>query len=247
MAAKEIRGIKVLHAPINKGEKPDLIFNIMPFEKLEVQEGVPSCYWEIDCHLIQGRKTEYYEKVDKVYIAQSPFLGLYPKEKSFYLPLACDPERHKRISGVSQQYDIGFLGNDTYPERRTLLEQLQCNFNVLRDTAEPGIPYSTKLSGCKIIFNRSLSQDVNMRFFEAISIGRLLLTDYLPAQDDFAVIGEHYDTYKDFEDLKNKVKKYLKEDKLREKIATDGADHMHKNHTYKHRLLSVLEDFGFKQ
>jgi hypothetical protein len=245
MAAKEIKDIKVLRCDPDLQDKPDLIINVMPFDQMYVYPGIPSCYWEIDCHIIQGKKTSYYDMVDRVYIAQEPFLRLYPPGKTFYLPLGCDPDLHKRFPDEPRLYDIGFIGNSTYPERSKLLEQLATKYKVLRTNSPPGIPYSKLLSQCDLIFNRSLLFDVNMRFFEALAIGRLLLTDYLPAQDKIAEVNKHYQIFSDWHDLDSKVAYYLKNSDERERIALAGVKQVTENHTYKHRLGSILHDFGW--
>ena len=86
-----------------------------------------------------------------------------------------------------------------------------------------------------------------MRFFEAIALGRMLLTDYLPQQDQYAVVGMHYKSYKDWADLDRLVEYYLKHDDEREKIAKQGSDHIRENHTYEHRLVQILKDTIWKK
>jgi len=245
MAALKLKEIKLFHTDTIGERKPDLIINIMPFDDLVSAPGVPSCYWEIDCHLLQGCKNYYYDKVDRVYIAQKAFLDLYPKEKTSYLPLGCDPEKHCRRPSESRKWDIGFIGNDNYPLRHQLLEVLNTNFKLLWTNSPPGDPYARLLSQCDLTFNRSLDRDVNMRFFEAIASGRMLLTDYLPAQDEIAINGKHYISYSGARDLVKKVSYYLKNYDERERIALAGEKHIIENHTYKHRLLKILKDFNF--
>jgi hypothetical protein len=242
-AAKKIKGINCYRITEDYPAKPDLVINVMPFSEMFVIPGVPSCYWEIDDHMIRGHKPEYYAMVDHVYVAQSYFQELYPPKKTSYLPLACDPEKHHRIHGLKQKYDIGFLGNDTYPVRRLALEQLATKYKVLRSNSAPGLPYSTLLSQCKMTFNYSLDHDVNMRFFEAIAIGRLLLTDYLPEQDEFATVGKHYQTFQSWQELDGQVGYYLSHEEEREKIALAGSLHMMRQHTYEIRLRKILTDF----
>lgn len=239
-----MEGVEVLRVADLRTEKPDLIINIMPFDEIRYMTGVPACYWEIDNHLVRGRNTIYYDLMDKVYIPQESYKDNYPVLKTDILPLAIDPDLHKRIEGVPIQYDIGFIGNDTYPERRELLELMERKYKVLRTNTPPGIPYSTALSSCKLTFNRSMDKDVNMRFFEAIATGRLLLTDYLPQQDKYATAGIHYETYKDWAELDKKIEYFLTIDSEREQKGRDGANHIRTNHTYKHRLEKILQDFN---
>ncbi len=245
MAAKRIEGIELLHTEDIKKTKPDFILNILPFDDLVTCPGVPSAYYEIDCHMICGTKNYFYDRVDKVYIAQKPFLNHYPKDKTFYLPLAADTQSHCRNESRDLVYDIGFIGNDSYPRRRTLLEQLETKYKVLRVNSPPGRPYADLLSSCRMTFNCSMNKDMHMRFFEAQMSGRMLLSDYLPAQDEIAKNGVHYIAYRDWKDLDDSIAYYLFYDKKRECIAREGALNIARHHTYGHRLLPILKDFGW--
>ncbi len=246
MEAQKIEGIEVLHFDVKSHVKPDLILNIMPFPDLIGMPGVPAAYYEIDCHLIRGKNNELYDAMDRVYIAQKPFLELYPKGKTFYLPLGADMESHCLNEKIKPVYDIGFIGNDTYPKRRTLLEQLETKYKVLRTNSKPGRPFADLLSSCRLTFNCAMDRDINMRFFEAMACGRMLLSDYLPDQDELATNGVHYVAYKDWADLDKKVEYYLSHYKERETIAREGALNIARHHTYRHRLLKILDDFGYK-
>lgn len=221
-------------------DKIDLVLNIEPVKNVIKIPGVPSVYYEIDNHVIAGNDTRFYDPADILILAQKTNLKYYEKYNPRILPLAAHPKCHKRYSDEPIKYDIGLLGNDTYPARRSLLESLGRHFRVLRGTAKPGEPYSRLLNQCQLTFNRSMADDVNMRFFEAIGCGRMLLTDYLPEQDNFATVGKHYITYDGEEDLIRKVKHYLKNEKEREKIAKRGAAHIHEHHNYYNRLKSLL-------
>jgi spore maturation protein CgeB len=85
-----------------------------------------------------------------------------------------------------------------------------------------------------------------MRFFEAMSCGTMLLTDYLPAQKDIATDGIHYVSYKDWPDLDRKIEFYLEHENLRKAIAKCGRFIIEIKNTYEHRLRKILEDFLWK-
>jgi glycosyltransferase involved in cell wall biosynthesis len=223
----------------------DLIINVEPCEMIIAYPGRKSCFWEIDNHIHQGHDVDKYEKVDHVFVTQKAFLNLYPSSKTSWLPLAADPELHKLYPEEPLEYDVGFLGNDTYPERRRLLELIGANYKLLRSTSKPGEEYSRLLSRCKILFNRSMDNDLNMRVFEAISIGRLLLSDKVAGQDELLKDGAHYVSYADWQGLDEAIKYYLSHDKEREALASAGAAWIRAKHTYQHRLETILETMGF--
>ena len=240
MAIKSHKKHKLVKRDEAFNEKIDLVINIEPVPCMVRMSGVPSVYYEIDNHVIRGSDKHWYIDTDLIFLAQPYFKDFYKDWKTDNLPLACCPDVHKRYEDEPQEYDIGFIGNDTYPYRRMLLDILSANYKVLRTTAEPGEPYSRLLNRCKIIFNCAMDNDVNMRFFEGMACGRLLLSDYLPEQDNYAIDGVHYVAYRSVDELLEKVNYYLKNNKEREKIAKQGMEHVHKNHNYNIRLEELL-------
>jgi hypothetical protein len=223
----------------------DLIINVEPYDFIISYPGKKSCLWEIDNHIQQARKTDSYEKVDHVFVAQNFFLPLYPQEKTSWLPLAADPEKHRLYPDEPLLYDVGFLGNDTYPRRRELLDRIGKKYKLLRETSQPGEEYSRKLSRCKILFNCSMDNDLNMRVFEAISIGRLLVTDNVLGMDELLTNRIHYVGFNDWKDLDETLEYYLSHDKEREKIAQTGSNWIKASQTYDHRLEEILKVMGF--
>jgi len=245
MALRADPRIGVFRIGENRIPCADLIINVEPCEFVIAYPGRASCYWEIDNHINKGQDVDKYQKVDKVFVTQKIFLPLYPKEKTVWLPNAADPEKHRLYADEPIMYDVGFLGNDTYPRRRDLLEKIGAKYKLLRSTAKPGEEWSRKLSRCKILFNCSMADDLNMRAFESISNGRLLLTDKVHGQDELLKDGEHYVSFKDWPDLDQKISYYLKHEKEREKIAKTGAAFIRAKHTYRHRLEEILKVCGF--
>jgi len=240
MAARRSKDHTVFRNNNFDPENIDVVLNIEPVGKIIKLPNVPSVYYEIDNHVIRGVDRHFYDKVDLVLLAQNKFKDFYSDYKTDFLPLACWPNMHKRYHDEPQTFDIGFIGNDTYPWRRQLLEALEKKFRVLRTTSKPGEEFSRLLNRCKLTFNCAMHDDVNMRFFEAIASGRMLLTDYLPEQDQFATAGKHYVAYRDENELIEKVSHYLRNDAEREKIAKAGLIHIHGTHNYNKRLNEFL-------
>lgn len=219
----------------------DIYLNIEPCPYIVGRPGRKIAYWEIDNHIHQANDHEKYHKADYIFIAQKYFQFLYPKKKTWWIPLAADPEKHRLYPDEKIEFDVGFLGNDLYPHRRDLLDKIGQKYKLLRSTAKPGAEYSRMLSRCKILFNCAMDHDVNMRFWEAMSIGRMLISDRVDGQDDLVVDGVHYTSFEDWPDLDKKIEFYLTHDFEREKIAKAGADYVHAFHTYHDRIDLMLE------
>lgn len=241
MAGKFSKKHKIFRRDNYDEKKIDFVLNVEMTLSLVSLPNIPTVYYEIDNHCIYGKDRHIYDNVDLVLLAQNNFREFYKDYKIAYLPLACWPNFNKRYPQEKQIYDIGLLGNYTYPKRKLLMNMLRQNFKFLEGEAKAGEEYSRKLNQCKLTFNCAMNEDVNMRFFEAQACGRMLLTDYLPAQNEFAEEGKHYIAYKDGVDLVKKVKYYLANEGKREAIAKAGLLNMQKNHTYSHRLDQLCE------
>lgn len=245
MELRKDKRIGVFRIGENRVPCADLIINMEPCEKIITYPGRKSIFWEIDNHIHKGSCIDKYNAVDHVFIANKYYLPFYSEKKTTWLPNAAYPELHRLYEDEPVKYDVGFLGNDTYPKRRELLEKIGKKYKLLRATSEPGEEFSRKLSRCKILFNCSMDNDMNMRVFEAISTGRLLLTDKVDGQDDVLTDGKHYVSFTDWKDLDKKISYYLNNEIEREKIAKAGANYIRAKHTYAHRLEVILKTLGF--
>ncbi|MCK4649153.1 glycosyltransferase [bacterium] len=206
----------------------------------------PTAYWAIDSHLKFDKhiKKTRVQDYDFLFVAQKDYVPQY-REKGcknvYWLPLACDPEIHKRHN-LSLKYDlcfVGGLGPDS--PRREIILNLQKEFNMfvgqryLHDMARI-------YSQSKMVFDKSLKGDLNMRVFETLSCGRLLLTDRIDnGLEDLFIDKEHLVIYNDYEDLVGKARYYLEHPEERNAIARKGQEEVWKKHTYLHRARHLIE------
>ena len=221
--------------------KVDMVINFMPCERFVRRAGALTVYWEGDSHVIQGSKHELYNQADVIFHAQPTYFDRYPFSKTYVLLHAADPELHKPFPNEPKKYDVGFLGNDTYPERREFLDAIGKEFKLLRGTSEPGLPYSKKLSSCRCIFNHSYLRDINMRIFEAMSIGIPLLTDPVPHLGLVGNAGDHFFTYEDKRALFFLIRYIIDNPSVSFAMGNRAREHVIKNHTYEKRVEQMLE------
>lgn len=206
---------------------------------------IPTAYWAIDSHLKFDKhiKKVRVQDYDFLFVAQKDYIPKY-KERGgknvYWLPLACNPEIHKQHN-LSLRYDlcfVGGLGPDS--PRREIILKLQKEFNMfvgqkyLHDMARI-------YSQSKMVFNKSLKGDLNMRVFEALSCGRLLLTDRINnGLEELFTDKKHLVIYDDYKDLAEKAHYYLVHAKAREEIARCGQAEVHQHHTYSHRVDYIV-------
>ncbi|MGE0761440.1 MAG: glycosyltransferase, partial [Pirellulaceae bacterium] len=98
-------------------------------------------------------------------------------------------------------------------------------------------------SAARIVFNRSLANDVNMRVFEALCSGSLLITNDLSDNGlaDLFEDGTHLVTYGNAAELLDRVRWHLEHEQEREQIAAAGRCEVLARHTYRHRMETLLQ------
>ena len=185
--------------------------------------------------------------------------------ESKYLKLAVDSEIPKKIRKKGRIYDVAFVGGlIPYHKKGNLaLAKLASEIKVDiwgygEKTLPLGSPIRKNFHGqawgrkmyeifaqSKIVINRhiDISKDFanNLRMFEATAMGALLITDYKKNMDEFFEVGREVVTYKNPDDLVQKVKYYLVHPKETEKIAEAGQKRTLKDHTYKVRMKELDE------
>jgi hypothetical protein len=188
---------------------------------------------------------------DYVFVAHLGAVDLFREwragEPVSWLPLACDPEIHAD-QHLERIYDVGFVGQDSpraYPARTRALKLLGARYRMNdRDR-----PYYLKdmariYSQSKIGFNMSVNDILTMRFFEVVAAGAMLLTEASTrngqAQLAGLVEGQHYVTFRDSDDLLQKVDYYLSHASEREQIAAAGCRVVLSQHTYARRADQLL-------
>ncbi|MBN72499.1 MAG: family 2 glycosyl transferase, partial [Gimesia sp.] len=205
----------------------------------------PAAWWAIDTHLEYERALILAQQADWTFAAQKRGalkLASDGIENASWLPLACDPEIHGKRK-VDLRYDLAFVGNGFPGERERLLSLIQHRFpktfvgnRYLDEMAEI-------YSASKIVFNRSLLDDLNMRVFEGLCSGALMITNSLPESSGQAELFQdqkHLVNYSNDDQLWEVMEYYLHHDAERLKIAEAGRQEILRAHTYRHRMESML-------
>lgn len=200
-----------------------------------------ACYL-IDSHLTLQWHLELARRFDFVFVAQRNCLDRIREvnPRSYWLPLGCDPEIHIKAE-CDKQFDVGFVGGVSSGSRREeLLQQLNLHVPVHFERCF-WTDMARVFSQSRIVFNEAINNDLNMRFFEALSTGSLLLSDMArdSGQQELFVAGEDYALYHD-SNLAEVAKFYLDNERIRERVAARGRQLAHNAHTYEHRMDDLL-------
>ncbi|MGK7345658.1 MAG: glycosyltransferase family protein [Candidatus Nitrospinota bacterium M3_3B_026] len=208
---------------------------------------VPKAAYLIDTHIHLEKHIQTAKMFDVVFLAQRAYIPNFSEagvENVHWLPLACDPEIHGKID-VEKKHDVGFVGSLT-DERRTRLlmriaERTRTRYDrlFLEDMAR-------FFCQSRIVFNNAIKNDLNMRVFEALCSGSMLLTDDADGLRDFFTDRESLVIYDD-ENAAELAEYYIEHEKERERIAAAGRRAVLEKHTYAHRvdeMMGVMRSMG---
>lgn len=240
-------------------EYPDCYNKVDSFFKKRL--GTKKVFYSIDPYLTFNTVKGYYNKydLDHVFTSQKSYVAKFKEagvDKVSWLPFAAHQMHMNtaiRPSETKQVYDVAFVGtlfnNKFQKARYDLLVSLYKNFNVnplhLAVPEEIGLLYRT----AKIGFNKSADKELNMRTFEIMASGRMLISDpqdgmcdlFIKPDKDYVSIYETFDLYNDAADLTKKVRYYLKDESEREIIAKKAQELIAKKHLYIHRAKELLK------
>lgn len=199
----------------------------------------PTAWWGIDNHLNYRWHKEYANLFDYSFFAQKEYMQKalrYGTKNLRWLPLGCDEEIH-RDQNLERIYDIGFVGN-VNANRKKFFDSLGAKVNTFSGLflEEMGKVYSQS----KIVLNVSAREDLNMRAFESMAAGALLITQKIDAGiHDLFTENKHF-VFHNIKDAGNIVSYYLTHDEERKAIAEAGKNEVLKNNTYAKRMEQLI-------
>lgn len=177
-------------------------------------------FWTMDSHHMGKHEARASKFFDYVFVAHKQYLGLFDSAKAFYLPCSfsisssADAERYLSELPTLDQGNTGGLCapfaaypwqkrnrgySDLISEIRTMGVE-NSFFGVVRGGKIPNEALIRKILEHKVVLNLSLSDDLNMRNFEALALNRVLLTNKVKDHELFTEWEENIvflDTYLD--------------------------------------------------
>jgi hypothetical protein len=210
-----------------------------------------TAWYGIDTHMDYAKHLKIGRLFDVTFVAQKEYVARLKKDglqQVFWLPLAFAPELHP-IDEVERIYDVAYVGSDNaemHPIRHRLLsvirELSQNNWVGKADPIKMGRVYAQS----KVVFNKSVNNDVNMRYFEAMGAGSLLLTDHAVDNgiEDLYNVGQHFLEYSDEASLRSSLKSVAANPEEYAPMAEAARQHTLAHHTYDHRAKSLLQQLA---
>jgi len=208
------------------------------FRRFPTKISVPKIYWAVDTHQFLSLQVEKAKYFDFIFSVNKNALAAFGAD-AFWLPAGASV--HEKDHLLKRDINIGFIGNINYgvhDRRKKILERLYReiqNFNIY---SEVFFEEKTKLaSRMKIMINISANNDINLRVFETLACGAMLITDkiYNNGLEYLFIEGKHLVTFETEDELIEKIKYYLNHDKERMEIARAGQDRV--NAFFRHNVM----------
>jgi len=241
------------------GATPSAIFHFesaYPLFPIGLEKSeVPTVCFHPDTYVFTQRRIRWSSVFDHAVVFHPGFVEQFTKgghPGALLLPHAV---RREFFEGpeLPREFAVGWVGQTDGPFYRARAEWLP---RLARDfrTNDWSRSYSVQevaetYRRSKIVVNigrDDFPQDANLRVFEVLASGALLLTS-LPSelQELGFCEGEHFIGYRDYREINGLVRKYLDDDPGRTRIAAAARELVMSEHTYDRRaeqLLSRLAD-----
>jgi len=241
---------------VNK-HKPDVIFKYgfrTPFEKDLDKVDIPKFIYLVDYFppkgAYKGRQQIYadFMRESKWDFALLPvtYMSDFVKQdgqvkETLISPFSVDIDMFKNIK-INKDVDVSAMfvsRTDVYPNRKMVLNAINQikGLNIVTGKRAM-IAYIDIINRSKIfVTSNNVFGSMSMKYTECMSCGTFLLAD---EPEDWELFGYkpgyHFVIYKDVNDLKDKIKYFLKNEKEREEIALNGMKFVREFHNHDVRV-----------
>ena len=160
-----------------------------------------------------------------------------------WLPHAASDKHVRWPNPDDQEWDVCFIGHLT-PERVPFIERcIKERFRVFHGWKD-GTDYPDITAKSKIGFNfERFGFDMNMRIFETMATGTMLLTNKENRYNGLKELfedGKHLVLYNDEDEMVYQIKYYLRHPEERWAIAIKGQQEVLQRHLYYHRFIQLV-------
>lgn len=244
--------------------------DLMPAAVNRMREaGITVALWFPDPISNLGRQIMFVSAYSRVYL-KDPLLvervGTITGASVAYLPEACNPHWHRSTAVAGTTGKVVVVGN-IYQTRALLLDRL-VNDDVLLDVygADPPVwlgerPWTAMhhhrsvlrqekadvFRGAAGVLNNlhpSELSSVNCRLFEAASSGGAVLCEERSTLHDLFDVGVEVLSFSTYDELLKLARELIADPTMTARIGDAAATRAHAEHTYPHRLRTILEDCG---
>jgi hypothetical protein len=211
---------------------------------------IPKAWYAVDSHLHFEWHRHFAPLFDVVFCAQKNLVASLDVHRGSgrgveWLPLSCKDEP-VFLPWAARAFDVSFVGTldaALNPARAALLEGLKARGQAVHVAQGDFHPI---YRDSRVVLNQSVHDDLNLRFFEAIGQGALLITDRIShSLAEIGTPGAEFLVYEpgDADDLLRNIRWALAHPVEAEAIARRGQERVMREHRMAHRLGRMAEVF----
>lgn len=155
---------------------------------------------------------------------------------NYYLGMAVtETERVRTLNALAEDFHVSlYTRSDT-----SSLRNVDCRGGVSTHTEMPKVFCLSRIN--LNITMKPIQTGLSLRVWDILGCGGFLLSNYQTEIPEYFEIGKDLDCYESITDLKEKCAYYLAHDDIRAEIAENGCQKVKQMHTYRHRILSMLQ------
>jgi len=212
---------------------------------------VPTVCFHPDTYAFTERRIRWSSVFDQVVVFHPGYVERFAKAGHPGAVLLPHAVRREYFDGpeLEREFEVGWVGQTAgpfYQARAEWLAKLAQEFRTndwARSYTVQEVAETYRRS--KIVANigrDDFPQDANLRVFEVLASGALLLTS-LPSELEQLGFreGEHFVGYRDHRDISELVRRYLEDEPSRMRIATAARELVLREHTYDRRAELLLQ------
>lgn len=200
--------------------------------------------------LTTNKQLAHYYQADLVLMAHSLHLAPHFHVPVDFFPFAMAKDIFNNNSPLQNRpvdiTSIGTLNPALYQNRIQGIEKIKKKFHAHYRLSFHKRIYLHDLAKAygesKLVINHAADniKSLNLRIFEGIGCGSMLLTDKVPKLDSLLEDRKHLVLFDSDKDLLEKIEYYLTHVDEAQIIASNGYQHLLKHHTYEHRARTLL-------
>lgn len=224
----------------------DALSSILPYKPISMKDLHPSIYITSDTHLGFDYRLEKAREFDYVFCNQKRGVDEFAKNgvSSEWLPHAADLDAYPDTPEAIKKYDVGFVGFTSFEKRAKALDRVFREFpNFYFSSGKWFEEVASCYRECKVVFNTSAVDDINMRLFEACATGSAVVTENCPYMGELAGVPDGilpFLPYLTLDDAVKDIRQTIDSPQDIERLGNRARSWVCNHHTYKHRIGTVL-------